>query len=228
METRMELDELKAAWQALDRRLQLDHTIRLQELRERGRDRIRGHLRPVFIGQAIQMLFGIAMMLLGVACWTQHLHFAPFLVSGLVIHAYGLAVLVLGTRTLALLHGIDFGQPVLELQTRLAKLRRQYLLSGYAAGLPWWVLWMPLLLAVVGVGDLPVESLPPGAFRIAAWVWTSLAFGVVALVALFGFYRWACRPGREALRRRIDDFMTSPALRQAQAQVEELARFDAE
>lgn len=227
--THMELDDLKATWQALDRRLQRDHAIRMHELRERGTERIRGRLRPVYLGQLLQMLFGIAMMLLGVLCWTRNLQLTPFLVSGLVVHAYGLLVLLLSVRTLVLLHAIDFGQPVLALQTRLARLRRQYLLGGSIAGMAWWVLWMPVLVVIIGISD-PVElaALPPDAFHPAAWVWIGVAVGATALVALLGVYLWACRPGREDLRRRIDDFMTSPALREAQAQAQELAQFERE
>lgn len=222
----IELDELKSAWQSLDRRLQLDHSIRLHELRERGADRIRGRLRPIFWGQALQMLFAIAMMLLGVACWSSYLHTPLLLVSGLVVHAYGLLVLLLSVRTLSLAGRIDPGEPVLALQSRLAELRRRYLQSGYFAGLPWWVLWLPVLLSLASLSPLPAEVV--SASSLLPWVWASLATGAAALLGLLGFYRWACRPGREALRRRIDDFMTSPALREAQAQVEELARFERE
>ena len=227
MDHAIELDDLKAAWRALDRRLELDNRLRLHELRVRSADRLRRHMRPLFWGQALQMLFGIGMMLLGVACWTRHLHFPVFLVSGLVVHAYGLLVVVLSVRTLALVSGTDFSEPVVAIQSRLARLRRRYLLSGYAAVLPLWVLWMPVLLAILGSSSMPVETIA-GGFHVGAWIWASLGVGAAALLGLVGFHAWACQPGREALRRRIDDFMTSPALRQAQAQVDELARFERE
>jgi hypothetical protein len=226
METTMELDELKSAWQSLERRLELDQRLRLHELRERGAERLRGRMRPLFWGQALQMLFGIAMMLLGVGCWARHVHVPLFLASGLVVHAYGLLVLLLSMRTLVQVGRIDFSEPVVAIQAQLAKLRQGYLRSGYIAGLPWWVLWMPVLLSVAGNSPLPYEKLPPGSMQIGSWIWASLAVGAIALLGLVGFYRWACQPGREALRRRIDDFMTSPALRDAQAQVDELARFE--
>ena len=82
-------------WPALMSRL--IPTFRIQENWPALRALLRWGDGVVFLGSlAAFILIGIAMMLLGVACWTQHLHFAPFLVSGLVIHAYGLAVLVLG------------------------------------------------------------------------------------------------------------------------------------
>ena len=46
MDAIMELDEFKSAWQALDRRLELDNRLRLHDLRERTLHKTRGNLRP--------------------------------------------------------------------------------------------------------------------------------------------------------------------------------------
>ena len=46
----MELDDFKSAWQTLDRRLQLDNTLKLHALRERSLDKARDSLRPLFWG----------------------------------------------------------------------------------------------------------------------------------------------------------------------------------
>ena len=46
METTMELDELKQAWQTLDRHLARQHDLQWQILRDRKLDKVRDHLRP--------------------------------------------------------------------------------------------------------------------------------------------------------------------------------------
>ena len=69
MDTTMELDDFKSAWQSLDRRLQLDNTLKLHDLRERKLDKARGSLRPLFWGQVAQILFGIPFVLLAALLW---------------------------------------------------------------------------------------------------------------------------------------------------------------
>ena len=54
----MELDELKATWQALDRRLQQRNTIDLLYLKDRQRKRVRTTLRPLYVGQVFRNVQG--------------------------------------------------------------------------------------------------------------------------------------------------------------------------
>ena len=56
----MEADELKSAWQSLDRRLSQQNDIQLALLRDHKLERARGGLRPLIVGQVLQMLLGVA------------------------------------------------------------------------------------------------------------------------------------------------------------------------
>ena len=47
-------------------------------------------------------------------------------------------------------------------------------------------------------------------------------------IAVVWFHNWSHRPGREALARRVDDFLGGDSLRRAREQLEELARFERE
>ena len=67
MESIMELDNLKHAWQTLDRRLEQQNTLQLKIFRDRKLDTLRRHLRPLARGQAAQILCGVALVLLSVA-----------------------------------------------------------------------------------------------------------------------------------------------------------------
>lgn len=223
--TTMELDDLKSAWQSLDRRLQLENTLKLEELRGRKADRARGSLRPLFWGQCVQMLFGVAVMLMGVACWSQHRDFTLMLVSGLVMHAYGLLTVVSAGVVLGMIGNIDFGQPVLAIQERLARLRHTYMIAGRIVGLPWWVLWMPMLAVLVGLEN---SQLPPGQIPVAPWIWASLSIGALGLLATWAFHRWAHHPRRAQLGRRLDEHAAGSSIRKAQAQLDELRRFEQE
>lgn len=219
----MELDELKQAWQSLDRRLQQQNALQHAVLREQKTGRIQSSLRPLFRGQVAQVVFGIAATLAGVWIW-RHLPALPMVIaSGLLVVAYGVATTIAGVVVLEGIAGIDRSLPVLELQRRLAKLRRAYIVGGLVVGLPWWVLWMvpPVLLLSLHAHAVGSASLPA-----AAWGW--FASGAVGLVATLGFLRWVRRPGREQLAKRLDDTAAGSSLRRAQAELDELARFEEE
>jgi len=143
MESIMEIDDLKHAWQSLDQRLDQQHTLQLHVLRERKLDSLRRHLRPLVWGHVLQMLFGVLLVLLSVSVWSQHLHQTHLLVAGLVMHLYGIAVIIFGGVMLGRISRIDYSTPVLGLQKQLASVRRQYVIGGMCVGLPWWLLWVP-------------------------------------------------------------------------------------
>ncbi|MEP6908654.1 MAG: hypothetical protein ABI858_11850, partial [Pseudoxanthomonas sp.] len=72
MENILELDELKATWQALDRKLTQSNAIQLQLFKDGRLKKMRTGLRPLFWGQVVQILFGVLCILIGIAFWSQH------------------------------------------------------------------------------------------------------------------------------------------------------------
>src|SRR5690606_41590344 len=71
MDTTMELDELRQAWQTLGQQLERQQDLQWQLLRDRKLVRLRGYLRPLVWGQVLQILLGIGLIVLGVACWSR-------------------------------------------------------------------------------------------------------------------------------------------------------------
>ncbi|MGY1426422.1 serine/threonine protein kinase [Lysobacter sp. A289] len=220
-ESSMELDDFKLAWQTLDQRLQQHNALGLQLLRERGLDRARKHLRPLWWGQVAQMLFGLACVLLGATCWNLQTDQPPLLVAGIVVHAYGIATMIAGGVTLGLIGKIDYAAPVVRIQKQLAKLRRFYVASGAAVGLAWWVLWVPFLMVLAGL-DRNAEGLA----WLQSWVYISLAFGFAGLLATWWFHRWSRHPSRPRLTKAMDDSVTGGSLLRAQARIDEIERFE--
>lgn len=196
--TTMELDDLKSAWQALDRRLQLDNALRVQDLRERRLDRARGNLRPLLFGMALQALLGIGLVVLGVACWRQNLHVPGLLLTGIVLHAAGVAHVAFAGLVTGLATTVDYGAPVLAIQKRLRLLLQVQVLNSNACGLPWWILWV---LVVVGFAGLDPQR-PTG--PTPAWIWISLACGVAGMLATWAWSARAARKPRDPAAR-IDD-----------------------
>lgn len=218
----MELDDIKTAWQSIDHRLQLDNALRLNDLRERTLDKTRRKLRPVFWGQIAQILFGLLFVLLATLLWRHGTTSIATILAGIVVHAYGLATIISAGVMLGRLHDIDNSAPILDIQKRLLRARTWYVRSGMIAGLPWWFLWVPILMTLVGLkgGNLYADA--------PSMVWIGLGVGAAGLLATWWFHRWARNPRRPDFARKMDDTLTGGSLRKALAQVEELRQFEQE
>ncbi|MCB1566907.1 MAG: serine/threonine protein kinase [Xanthomonadales bacterium] len=220
MNTTMELDDLKSAWQSLDRRLELDNTLKLHDLRERKLDKARGSLRPLFWGQVAQILFGIPFILLASLLWMSQPAHASSIVAGVLVHAYGVLMIIAAGVVLGALREVDYAAPVLDIQKRLLRARTLYIRSGMVAGLPWWFLWIAILQVLAGLGDVDLLAKAP------SLVWIGYGIGAVGLLATWWFHRWARRPQRAGFGRKMDDSLSGGSLRKALAQLDELQRFE--
>jgi len=223
MEAIMELDDLKQAWQTIDRRLEQHNTLQLRLYRDGKLDTLRRRLRPLVWGQAMQLLFGALVVMMSAAFWSSHRQETPMLVAGIVMQVYGLTTIIMSGVTLGRLGRIDYAAPVVIMQKQLAGVRRLHVLGGMLVGLPWWVLWLPLLMmffkAAFGA-DLYSN--------LQSWFWINIAVGLVGLSATWWFHRWSQHPSRPRLAKLVDDSMTGSSLRKAQAVLDEIAEFEQE
>lgn len=217
----MELDELKTAWQTLDRRLQQHNAINLQLFKDRKLDKARSSLRPLFWGQILQILFGLLFVALGVSFWPDHRDLPHALAAGIIVHAYGVVSIVLAGITLGLTR-IDHAAPVVSIQKQLGKLRRFYIINGAIVGLAWWVFWVPLLMVIVGLLGVDVYARAPSV------VWIGVAIGIAGLLATWWFHRWSHQPKRAEFGKRLDDSAAGGSIRKTQQILDEIARFEQE
>ncbi|MGO1068673.1 serine/threonine protein kinase [Lysobacter sp. CA199] len=219
----MELDDLKLAWQELDRKLERQYTMELLRFREERGQRMKSGLRPLAWGQALQMVFGVMCVILGTVFGLHHLGTAHLFAFGLIVSVYGIALIGCGAAMQALLADNDYNAPVVTIQKRLASLRKTYIRTGLAVGLVWWLLWMPfvsvLLMTLFGV-DLYRNA--PSVFV------TGSVIGVIGLLASWGFYHWSRQPGRPRLAKLMNDSVTGVSLRRAQALLDEIKQFERE
>lgn len=222
----MELDELRITWQALDRRLERQMALELQRERRASVGRMRWSLWPLVVGQCLQILLGIAMIALGVSAWHTGARldggwFNGVFASGVLVHVYGVACIALAGQTLHLAARLDPACAVLELQRRLVRLRRFYVLAGMWIGLPWWVFWVVFIAALLGSGTgADLFSARPGL------AWGGIVGGVLGLAATWRFHRWSRDPRRPRLRQSMDEAATGASLRRAQAELDAFAAVD--
>jgi serine/threonine-protein kinase len=217
----MELDDLKATFQDLNARLDRQNALNLSLLRENRQEKARHGLRPLAWGQALQMAAGALLVLGSASFWWNHRDVPHLLATGLLFHAYGLALILCGVRMQVLLHRVDFGAPVVEIQKQLARLRRFYVVGGLWIGLPWWLLWMPFM-AMVFMGLFGVDMY----VNAPQMVGINLAVGLTGLLLTWLFHRWA--QGRPSLARKLSDSIAGTSLTRVQGLLDEISRFERE
>lgn len=220
MDPAMELDDLKQAWDALGRQLERQEALDFEHLRETRLERARRGLRPLLVAQWLQVLLGIGLVVLGVACWTRNVEVGGLLAAGVLVHAFGVLNVVFAGLTLGLAATVDYGGPVLRIQAQLARLLRMHGLNAAACGLPWWIMWVPVVVAFAGLGDGPRPDATP------AWMWLSLGVGVAGLVGTWLHAR--LRPHRAAGEGDPATCVADGAdgIRRSQRILDELARFE--
>lgn len=217
----MEPDDLKTAWQSLETRMARSDAIQLALLRDTRLVRAKAQLRPLKIGQWLQAALGLGLILLGVACWTRNIDVTGLLVAGIAIHAFGVLTIIGATATLVLAGRIDYAAPVLQIQRQLAALLRVYALNAGLCGAPWWIMWLPVVVAFAGLGNAQTTSATP------AWIVWNLAIGGVGLVATWG-YAWR---NRARVHARPDGPINcadgADGIRRSQRLLDEIAAFEA-
>ena len=185
----MELDEMKLAWQQIDRRLQRQEDQQQRLFTDGKLGKARRGLRPLAWGQSLQLAIGVVFVVWGASFWFEHRQVLHLLISGLLLHAYGLMFIIFSARNLYLIGQIDYAAPVLEIQRRLADLRafRLRVEAPTNAVLACFI-WIPVLL--VSLAENGVDLWAYGGRVFLYWSLTSSAVGLVMVVLVVWLMRW--------------------------------------
>ncbi|QEG21619.1 serine/threonine-protein kinase [Mariniblastus fucicola] len=160
---------------------QQETAARLLLSRRELMDRVRSSLGPLRRGQAIQIMIGVALILLGAQCWARNTSVPHRVISGVILHVYGVIVIGAAAHVLTRIGRMDFSKPVTEVRESLNVVRKAYLMTGPVIGFPWWLMWIP---ATVAIGFDPVLNPVLNPYCL----WVSLAIGIPGLAISFWLY----------------------------------------
>lgn len=216
----MELEDMKLAWQTLNRQLEQQQALNIALLTESRLDKLRHGLRPLFWGQVIQIVVGALVALMAVSFWFPRVAIVHFLVWGLLVHAFGILMIVTAARNLHLIKQVDYAAPVLDIQRRIASLRAWrvrveaplYAVTGS-------FVWIPLVLMAIASSGVDPQAVAP---QLVGYLTLSgvVSLGLVALVA------WLVR--RAGHRRWLENNLAGTSVRKAESMLEQMERFKQE
>ncbi|WP_246151537.1 serine/threonine-protein kinase [Rubripirellula reticaptiva] len=149
---------------------------RLLLTRRQLMDRVEASLRPLFRWQVLQALFGVALILVGVQCWARNTQISHRLASGIMVHVYGVIVISQAALVCTRIRRIDYSKSVDDIRGNLDSVRSAYLRAGVIIGFVWWLMWIPVCVAVgfdqvVLYRNALVPSLVVGVIGFAVSVW---------------------------------------------------------
>lgn len=215
-----ELDDLKTAWLNFSQRL--EKQISTDLWRERRRRSIRSHLRPLAIGQAMQGICGGLFAALAAHFWIAHWGAIHLVICGVLLHLYGLAMMVCAIRSLVLIQQVRYDAAVLVIQKRLATLSSWRLRTAAGFAVAGCVMWVPLVLVIFRQNGVDLWLIKP---QMIYW-FASCACACLALC--FAVIRLACRPDAGGLGRYFRESSIGLNLRRADAELAEITAFERE
>lgn len=140
-------------------------------------ERVEDSLRPLFRAQIFQILFGVSLVVIGAMCWAPNPYLTHRLICGLIVHVYGVVLIGSAAAVCTRIKRIDYSKPVDDVSKRLETVRKVYLCVGPVVGFPWWLMWVPVCVAIGFDVVLHPNSLIP-----------SLIVGVVGLAGSGALY----------------------------------------
>ncbi len=139
--------------------------------------RVEDSLRPLFRLQVLQILIGVVFIAIGARCWAPNLQIPYRVVCGVIIHVYGLLLIISAAITCSGIKRIDYSKPVGQIRGKLDSIRSSYLRRIPAVGFAWWLLWVPFGVAIGFDEVLHPNSL-----------WPAVGVGVVGSVVSVALY----------------------------------------
>ena len=152
-------------------------------------DRVKNSLRPIRSGQTIQILIGVALIILGAQLWARNTGVLHRLICGIILHVYGVIVIAAAAHVLTRIGRMDYSKPVKQVREMLDGVRKAYLITGPVIGFPWWLMWIPVCVAI-GFDAVLYSCL-----------WVSLAIGIPGLAISMWLYLRVLNSGNFAAQK---------------------------
>lgn len=182
------LDDLKIEWMARDRQLETGLRMNTMLLRETLLEKHSANLGSASAGNVFQILFSIPFLAFFGWFIVGHIDQPAFLLPAVLLQAWTVVMLALSIQQRGQLRGLDYGRPVLELQSQIEHIKITRLNTFKWAFLTGQLLWWIPFVLVVFKGLLGVTL-----YTVSAFMPTFIAWNIAFGVAFIPFALWASK-----------------------------------
>ncbi|MCG8468240.1 MAG: hypothetical protein MJB57_08515 [Gemmatimonadetes bacterium] len=219
----MEFDVLQDLWRDLGGKAGAKFERRL--LDGLGADHVRSNMTRLELGLWLELIASLGVCFLTGGYLFENFGTLRYAIPGLALHGAVLTMVVLSARQLYAVSRVDYSEPVVVIQRRLAELRVSRVRSEGAMLIAAPLLWTPLAI----VGAHGVFGLDLYAAFGAPWIVVNFGLGVaVLLLAIWLSRRYGERARESALARRVADGLAGRSLVEAQRLFTDVDEFAAE
>jgi hypothetical protein len=220
----MEIDEIRNLWAQSNRKLEASmrlNTKLLQQSNLRKADTLLKQLSRGITFELIVNLIGVA-ILGGFAA--HYVHEPRFLIPAVALDLYAIAIVAAGVRQLAEINTVDYDEPVIAIQRKLAGLRLMRIRTTLWTLLFAPLMWVPLLIvAMRGLFGVDVYAAGSG------WLVANALFGLAVIpLAIFMAKRYGARIASSTPMRTLADGIAGRSLAAALDYLDAIRRFEEE
>ena len=182
------LDDLKTEWMARDRQLETQLRMNTLLLREALLEKHSAHLGRATAGNVFQILFSIPFLAFFGWFIARHLDQPAFLLAEVLFSVPTVVMLALNIHQRSQLRSLDYGRPVVELQSQIEKIKITRLNTFKWAFLTGQLLWWIPFVLVLFKGLLGVNL-----YTVSAFMPTFIAWNIAFGIAFIPFALWVSK-----------------------------------
>jgi hypothetical protein len=221
----MELEELKAVWSGLDRKLDANLRLNRKLLTAACLDGARSALQRLIVALAIEGLIWLLLAVLLGSFVSRHISMPRFALPGALLDLYLIGNLIAVIKQITLTAQIDYAQPVAVIQKQLQALRVQRLRTIQWSLLAGILAWTPLIVIVLkACFDLDSYTVLD-----RGWLVANVIFSILFVGLAIGLSRkYAHRVGRYPVVQQLMNELAGYSLNSAANHLAEIAEFEEE
>ena len=218
----MEIEQLKSAWEAYDKKL--DQQLRLNQriLREMKLDKVRSGLRGLIIKQTVSVVFIFIIIAALYGFIINHFSATAPTISAAILMVFAIILLVGIIGQISLASTVDYSRPILIIQQQLEQIKLHNLrffqltmLSG------------PFYMAYIFLGLKIISGIDFYQVADARWLQANVLFSIGMLIAVLWFNREISRkPPRYRWARKLVEIMGGKEVISGMRFLRELKEFE--
>jgi hypothetical protein len=222
MENPMELDEIKERWAQTTRDLEASMRLNTTLLAQWNLRTVDTWLRRLARGIAFELAVNLAAIVVLGAFAAAHADEPRFLLPGIALGVYAIALVIAGARQLVAIRMLDYDESVVAIQKKIEALRILRIRASFWTLAVALLMWLPAAIVVLR-GLFGVDLYTAG----LAWLIGNAGFGLAVLVLGAAIAkRYGPRLAEGTAMRKVADVIAGRSLSQALAALDSIQRFE--